>query len=152
MRAAGASPLVPLLGHIPQPCTCSAPHPVSHAGRHSVLHPVLPMGQCREGSMGMAWSWSPLPLAGVTPGSTGCPGRGTGLVPAPRLPGRALPANPSPLIPLHHPTHVPLALCSAPDSHPASSLPSNHSFILQVRKETAHCQISYLRGNRIEFY
>lgn len=49
--------------------------------------------------------------------STGCPGRGTGLGPALQLPSRALPANPSPLIPL--PAHVPPALCSDPNAHPA---------------------------------
>lgn len=131
MWAAGASLLVPLLGHVPQPRTCSALHSVSHAGRCSPLNPVPPMGQCREGSTGIAWSWSPLPLTGVIPGSTGCPGRGTRLVPAPQLPSRALPANPSLLIPLHHPTLVPPALCSGPDSRPASSLPSiTYSFCM----------------------
>jgi len=94
----------------------------------SVLNP-----QHREGSTGMTWNWLPLSLAGGTPGSTRFPGRGTGLVSAPRLPGRALLENPSPLIPLHHPAPVPPAVCSAPTlllPHPCPQ-----SLIHSVRKE-----------------
>lgn len=107
-------------------------HALLPAGRHHVLNPVPPHG---EGSAGTARSWSPLPLAGVTPGGTGCPGRGIGLVTAPQLPGTALPANPSPLVPLRRPAHVPPAPRSGPDSHPASSLPSvAHSFCVEGRR------------------
>lgn len=121
MQTAGAS----LQGHVLQAHTCSAPHSVSHLGMHSVLNPVPSMGQHRKGSTGMVWV--PLPLAGVTQGSTGCPGRETGPVPAhgslaERFQQIQLCSSPSTTLLVSH-------LCSGPDSHPALSLPSiTHSF------------------------
>lgn len=112
--ATGASPLVPLLGHTPQLYTCS-----------TLL--CLPWGQAQHPQPCPTQGKAPcyhLPLAANTLLSTGCSGRRTGLVPALRFPCRALPANPSPLISLHHPAHVPPAQCSGPNSHPALSLPS----------------------------
>lgn len=89
-------------------------------------HPHFPLSPCGQAhdaqtlpppdSVGKA-PWYTLPLSAITLVRTGCPGRGTGLVPALQLPHRALPANPSPLIPL--PAHVPPALCSGPNAHPA---------------------------------
>lgn len=85
--------------------------------------PCLPCGQAHDAqslpasdNVGKA-SWHTIPLSAIPLVSTGCPGRGTGLVAALQLPSRALPANPSLLIPL--PAHVPLALCSGPNAHPA---------------------------------
>lgn len=149
-QAAGASPPVPLLGHIPQPCRCSAPCSASHVGRHSVLNTVPPMAQHRKGSTGMAWSWSPLPL-GSHPRQH-------------RVPWQGNRAGASPTAPRHstlsksisaHPPPPPCSCHTCPVLWPQlnSCLISarNHSFILRVRKETAHCQISYLRGNILSF-
>lgn len=126
-------PLVQLLQHIP-PCSAACSEPCAGRPRPQ---PFPPMEQCREGSMGMAWSWSPLPLAGQH--------RVTGLVAALWIHSRA---NPPRLVPIHHPAPVlrpQLSSCLVP------ALP--RSFTLHVRKERARCQSSYLRGNTsIELY
>lgn len=126
-------PLVPLLRHLP-PCSAACSEP--SAGR---LCPQSfpPMEQHRESSMGMAWSWSLFLLAGQH--------RVTGLVAALWICSRA---NPPPLVPIHHPAPVlrpQLSSCLVPAL--------TRSFALRVRKETARCQSSYLRGNKsIELY
>lgn len=69
--------------------------------------------------------WYTLPLSAITIVSTGCPGRGTQLVPALQLSSRTLPVNPSPPIPLHYLANVPLAqTLILPDPCPQSLIHS----------------------------
>lgn len=136
---------------IPAGATAGARPPAPHMlrsplrlprGRMQCPQPCLTHGTTQGRLHGYGLELVPPPSCRSHPGQQ----RGTGLVPAPQLPGKSIATHPSPP-PCSRPTSPVLwprlSSCLVPAL--------NRSFILRVRKETAHCQISYLRGNLSSF-
>lgn len=116
-----------------------------HVGRHSILNLVPPTGQWREGSVVQP------PTCRSHPGQHRVPWPGDR---AGATPTASQQSSPSKSISTHPPP-PPCPCPTCPVLWPELSsclIPAlNHSFTLCVRKETAHCQISYLKGNLATF-
>lgn len=109
-------------------------------GQHSILKPVPPTGQCREGSVVHP------PTISHHPGQHRVPWQGDRAAASPTA---SLQGSPSKSISAHPPP--PPCPVLRPKLSPCLIPALNHSFTLRGRKETAHCQISYLKGNLATF-
>lgn len=103
-----------------------------------------PTGQCREGSM------VHLPTCRSHPGQHRVPWPGDWACASPTVSQQIhLHSSLSTGLPM---SHLPCAVAQTLTlPHPCPIPALNHSFTLCIRKETAHCQISYLEGNLATF-
>lgn len=123
------------------------PHfPVSHVGRHSILNPVPPTGQCREGSVVHPPSCRSHPAQHRVPwqGDRACASPTASQQSSPR---KSISAHPPP---------PPCSCPTCPALWPKLSaclIPAlSHSFTLCVRKETAHLPNQLSQRESSNFY